>query len=58
MIGDHDLDRSLRAVELEPELLLDRCVKTGRSVGNIAGARRIAGSPNGVTASFLTLSSS
>jgi hypothetical protein len=33
----------LRGDELESELLLDRGIKTGMSVGIIAGARRIAG---------------
>ena len=43
VIDDHGLDRSLRADEPEPELLLDRGIKIGCSVGIIAGARRITG---------------
>ena len=42
-IDDHDFDRSLRADELEPELLLDRGIKAGRGIRIIAGARRITG---------------
>ena len=44
VIDDHHLNRSFCGNELQPNLLLDRGVKAGRSVGIVTRMRRIIGS--------------
>lgn len=43
MIDDHHLNLSFCRSELQPNLFLDRCVKTRRSLGIVTGVRRIDG---------------